>query len=443
MYVVIVGAGEVGSAIAESLAGTHDVAVIDIDSERVENLVYEADVLGVTGDGGELEALRDAGIEQADMVIASTNVDETNIVTCGTAKTAADVFTISRVKNAKFLRTWQHSAGAFGVDYMVATNLMTAETISKVIGLPAANDVETFADGVVQMAEFELADSSPVAGQTVAEADRWDALTFAAVFRDGDVIIPRGETALAVGDKVIVIGSRESVHTFAREVAPDVNTARDVLVVGGSDIGYHTARMLQERGLRPRLVERDPGRAREIAEDLTDTIVLESDATDREFLEREHIETVDAVVATLDSDEKNLLAALLAKRLGADRTVAVVDTGEYVPLFEAVGVDVAINPREVTAEEITRFTHEHQAENVAIIESDRAEVLEIEVDADSVLAGRTIREAVADLPTGVVIGAITRNGGFVIPRGDTVVRRGDHVVVFVDTAVLAEASAVL
>ncbi|MFC7020201.1 MULTISPECIES: Trk system potassium transporter TrkA [Haloarcula] len=443
MYVIVVGAGEVGSNIAESLANTHEVAVIDIDGERVESLVYEVDVLGVQGDGAELATLREAGIAKADMVIASTDDDETNIVTCGTAKTVADAFTISRVKNAKFLDTWSHSEGAFGVDYMVATNLMTAETITRVIGLPAASDVETFADGVVQMAEFEIGEASPVAGQTVAEADRYESLTFAAVLTDDDVLIPRGDTVLEAGDKVVVIGSRESVHTFAHEVAPDVESAKDVLVVGGSDIGYHTARMLQERGLHPRLIERDPERARELAEELPGTTVLESDATDREFLEREHVEAVDAVVAALDSDEKNLLAALLAKRLGADRAVSVVDAGEYVQLFEAVGVDVAINPREVTAEEITRFTHEHQAENVAIIESDRAEVLEIEVDGDSVLVDRPIRDSVGDLPNGVVIGAITRDGELVIPRGDTVVHEGDHVVVFVDTDVLDEASTAL
>ncbi|WP_276278097.1 Trk system potassium transporter TrkA [Haloarcula regularis] len=442
MYVIVVGAGEVGSTIAESLADAHDVAVIDIDGERVESLVYEVDVLGVQGDGAELETLREAGIAKADMVIASTDDDETNIVTCGTAKTVSGAFTISRV-NAKFLDTWSHSEGAFGVDYMVATNLMTAETITRVIGLPAASDVETFADGVVQMAEFEIGAASPVADQTVAEADRYESLTFAAILTDDDVVIPRGDTVLEAGDKVVVIGSRESVHTFAHEVAPDVESARDVLVVGGSDIGYLTARMLQERGLRPRLIERDPERARELAEELPGTTVLESDATDREFLEREHVEAVDAVVAALDSDEKNLLAALLAKRLGADRAVAVVDAGEYVQLFEAVGVDVAINPREVTAEEITRFTHEHGAENVAIIESDRAEVLEIEVDADSVLVDRPIRESVGDLPKGVVIGAITRDGELVIPRGDTVVHAGDHVVVFVDTDVLDEASTAL
>jgi len=443
VYVVIVGAGEVGSSIARSLAGSHEVAVIDIDGDRVESLMYDADILGVEGDGADLDTLTEAGIEKADVLIASTDDDETNIVTCGTAMTIADAFTISRVKSAKFLRTWQQSRRAFGVDHMVATNLLTAENIARVIGLPGARDVETFVNGTVQMAEFEVRASSPIADQTVAEADRYESLTFAAVLRDDDVVIPRGETVIRAGDDIVVIGSSESVRTFAAAIAPDSNATQNVMVIGGSDVGYHTASLLQERGIKPRLVEYDHDRAREIAEQLEGTTVLESDATDREFLEREHIADADAVVAALDSDEKNLLVALLAKRLGAQRTVSVVNAGEYVDLFEAVGVDVAVNPREATAEEITRFTREYDAEKVAIIESDRAEVLEIEVTDESVLAGRPIRESIQEFPTGVVIGAISRGGELVIPRGDTVVQRDDHVVVFVDAECLDTVSDML
>ncbi len=443
MYVVVVGAGEVGTAIATSLSENHDVAVVDTDESRVESLVYDADVLGVEGDGTDLDVLEEANIEGADMVIASTDADETNIIVCSTAKAVSGAFTISRVKNAKYLRTWQHSDVAFGVDHMVGTNVLTAETIVRVVGLPAARDVQLFADGLVQMAEFTIPESSPVAGMTVREADQYDSLTFAAVLGEDDVVVPRGETVLSVGDAVIVIGSPESVQTFSHALEPDSDGTPNVLVVGGSDVGYHTARLLQERGLKPRLVERDHDRARELAELLEGTTVLESDATDREFLEREHIGAVDVVVTVLENDEKNLLASLIAKSAGAKRAIAVVDSAEYVDLFETVGVDAAINPRETTAEEITRFTRERHAENVAIIETDRAEVLEITVDEDSVLPGRPIRESIADLPDGVVVGAITRDGELVVPRGDTVVEVGDHVIVFADAASLAEATSKL
>jgi len=436
MYVIIIGAGEVGSSIAASLADSHEVVVVDVDGERVDTLTYSEDVLAIQGDGTSIGTLREAGIDEADMVIASTDDDETNLVACGTAKTIDDPFTIARVKNVDYLETWQQARDqrAFGVDFMVCTNLLTAQDTVRVISLPAARDVDPFAGGAVQMAEFQVGEESPVADQTVREADRFDSLTFAAIVRNGSVEIPRGETTIRADDKVIVIGSPESVQAFATEVAPreTPSSNEDLLIIGGSEIGYHTARLLEDRGLHPRLIERDPDRARELAEKLPDTVVMESDPTDAEFLAREHVDEADAVVAALESDEKNLLVSVLAKQLGAHRTVAVVETTEYVNLFETVGVDVGINPREVTAEEITRFTRELHTENVALIEDDKAEVLEVEVDEDSALVGRSIREAVADLPEGFVVGAITRGGEFVVPRGDTVVEPGDHVVAFVD-----------
>ncbi len=442
---IVVGAGEVGSNIADSLAHDHEVVVIDRDSDRVESITYSHDVLAIEGDGTSLETLEEAGIEKADMVIASTDIDETNVVVCGAAKAVTDPFTIARVKKTNLLRTWERSQEAFGVDFMVCTDLHTAEAIIDIAGLPGAHDVDSFANGLVRMAEFEVDTDSPVAGETVSQADRFESLTFAAILRDDDVIIPRGETVIEAGDAVVVIGSAESVRGFAGTLtpAPTLEDANEVVIVGGSEIGYQAARLFEEQGLEPRLVERDPERARELAERLPNTLVLESDATDIDFLVREHVDESDIVVAALDSDEKNLLVSLIADRIGVERTLGIVESGEYVDLFETVGIDVAINPRTVTAEEITRFTREKRAENLAMIESDRAEVLEIEVNRESLLCGNRIREVTNELPEGVVIGAITRDGELITPRGETVVELGDHVVVFVDTEVLDEVAAAL
>ena len=165
---------------------------------------------------------------------------------------------------------------------------------------------------------------------------------------------------------------------------------------------------------------------------------MEHDATDTEFLSREHVDEADIVVTALDSDERNLLAAVLAKRLGVDRVVSVVDSADYVTVFEEIGIDVAINPRTVTAEEIIRFTFESVAENIAVLENDRAEVLELELDEGCALVGRPIRELVEEIDAKFVIGAIVRNGEHVTPRGDTVLRPGDHVIVLVETAFTTE-----
>ncbi|QSW99057.1 Trk system potassium transporter TrkA [Haloterrigena alkaliphila] len=444
MYVLIVGAGQVGQMIASNLADSHDVAVVERDPELADEMTYAYDVLSVQGDGTEIETLREAGLEKADLVVACTDSDETNIVVCGTAKTGSDAFTIARVRRRTLLNTWEGSQGAFGVDFMVCTDLLVAQTIFRISGFPRAQDVESFAGGLVRMAEFEIGPESPLVGKRVSEADQYDSLTFAAVFRDQELIVARGDTEFLAGDRIVVIGSPSSVKEFAMAMVPDTTSSTDdVVIVGGSEIGYQAAREFEAHGFEPRLIERDHDRAREIAEDLPDTFVMEYDATDTDFLKREHVDEADIVIAALESDEKNLLVSLLAKRVGVDRTVAIIENTEYTDLFETVGIDVAINPREETAEEIVRFTRTNQTEKIAMLEHDRAEVIEVELDEDSALTGREIADSMADLPDCVVIGAISRGGDLVTPRGTTVPRPGDHVVLFVDASALDEVSTAL
>ena len=440
MHVVIIGAGAVGTSIADSLDDTHDVVVIDIDESRAEDLKYDLDVMTLAGDGTSSSVLQQASVGNADLFIACTDDDRANLVACGTAKTLANPFTIARTKSVEYLRTWERSEAAFGVDFIVCSDLQAAENVVRVVGLPAAIDVDPFAGGRVQMAEFEILDESPVAGQTVAQADRFDSLTFAGLFRNGDMVLPQGDTQIRVGDRAVVIGSPESVQGFAADIAPETTPgeATEIVVIGGSDIGYHTARLLEERGLKPRLIEQDHDRARHLAEELPNTLVMEHDATDTEFLTREHVDEADTVVAALDSDEKNLLVSVLTKRLGADRVVAIVDSADYVPLFEEIGINVAINPRLITAEEITRFTRESVAENISVLENDQAEVLELRLSADSGLVGRPIQDIAADVKAEFVIGAVTRDGEYVTPRGDTVLEPADHVVIFVEMPFVEE-----
>jgi trk system potassium uptake protein TrkA len=440
MDVVIIGAGEVGTSIAASLASGHEVVVIDVDSDRTEELKYEYDVLTVAGDGTASEIQKTANVPGADMVIACTDDDRTNLVACGTSKTLGDAFTIARVKNTEYLRTWEREQTAFGVDFMVCTDLQTAENIVRIIGLPAAVDVDPFSGGLVQMAEFELSEESPVVGQTVAEADRFDSLTFVGLFRDGEIIFPRGDTDIIAGDHAVVIGRPESIQLFATDIAPEVtpDSTNETVILGGSEIGYQTARLLEEREMSSRLIEQDADRARWLAENLPKTTVLEHDGTDTEFLTREHVDEADIVIAALESDEQNLLVSVLAKRIGVDRVVAVVDSPDYVTLFEEIGIDVAINPRTVTAEEIIRFTYESVAENIAVLENDQAEVLELELSEDSDLVGKSIKDLVSEIEGTFVIGAITREKSLINPRGETVLQSGDHLVVLVEMEFASE-----
>ena len=443
MQVVIVGAGQVGTSIADSLSSDHDVVVVDIDEDIVDDIKYELDVLTLAGDGTSSSLLEDAEVPDADLVIASTDDDKTNLVTCGTAKTVGDPFTIARVKSAEYRRTWVRTEEAFGVDFMVCTDLETAENVVNIIGLPSAIDVDTFANGLVEMAVFDITENSPIAGQTVVDADRFDSLTFAALYRGDDIVLPQGDTVVRSDDRAVVIGSPQSIQEFAQRIAPSKtpDEAEDIVIVGGSKIGYHTARLLERRDFSPKLIEQDPDRARELAEQLPGTIVMQQDATDTDFLERENVDDADILVSALESDERNMLVSLLAKRIGTERVISLVEQTDYVELFEEIGVDVAINPRTVTAEQITRFTYQEVALNVSVIENDQAEVLELEVSPDSELVGQAIENIDDSLETNLVFGAVTRGREHIIPRGETVLQAGDHIIVFVETSFVDDLTA--
>lgn len=435
MHVVIIGAGEVGTAIARGLADENDVTVIDKDEDRAEKIKYDIDVMTIADDGTSIEVQEAAEVGEADIFLAATDDDRVNLVACGTAKTLGDPFTIARSRSVEYLRTWERTEAAFGVDFMVCSVLETAETIVRVIGLPSSIDVDRFAGGLVNMAEFAIPTESPITGRTIAQADRFESMTFAGLFRNGDLLIPSGDTVIEADDRAVVIGSPESVNSFALELVPGATADRsdEIVVIGGTEIGFHTARLLEQNDFHPRLIEEDHDRARYLAEVLPGTMVMEHEATDTEFLVREHVDQADIVVSTMDSDEHNLLVAVLSKRLGVERVVALVDNPEYVSLFEEIGIDVAVNPRTVTAEEITRFSYDTVAENLAVLEDDQAEVLEIELEEDSQFVGRSIAELDGDIDVDFVIGAVTRDRDVIRPRGETVLEPGDHIVVFVET----------
>jgi trk system potassium uptake protein TrkA len=440
VQVVVIGAGEVGTSIAADLAPDHDIVIVDIDESRVEDIKYDIDVLTLVGDGTKSSVLIEAGAVEADMLIASTDDDKTNLVICGTAETIGDPFQIARVKSAEYQRTWEQTGEAFGADFVICANLQAAGTIVDVIGLPSAVEVSSFVGGLVQMAEFDITEGSPITGQTVAEADRFDSLTFAALFRDDDLVLPRGSTIIKTDDRMVVIGRPESVQGFAQQIAPVATPDRgdDIVIIGGGEIGYHTARMLEAREFSPKLIEQDSDRARALAEELPETLVMNHDPTDTEFLRRERLDEANVLVSALDSDENNMLVSVLAKRIGAERVISLVDRSDYVQLFQEIGIDAAVSPRDVTAEEIIRFTHEKVAENIAVLEGGKAEVLELELDADSEFVGRSIRDIDESVDSDIVFGAVSRRGTEEVPRGDTVLERGDNVVIFVESEFVDE-----
>jgi len=434
MKAIIIGAGQVGSQIAADLADQHTVTVLDTDPDRIDEISHDLDVLAQTGSGTDMAALAAADVADADRVIASTDDDETNIAIAGTVKAMADVFTIARVKRTQYHATWMHTQGAFGVDFMVCTNKLTAEAVAELVDHPVARDLKTFADGAVEMMELELEPSMPIVDTTVATADVYPELTFAGLLRDGEVLFPDGSTTLRERDHLVVIGTPAAVAQFESDMREPARGRGEIVIAGATEIGQQIASIIAPDHGRVTMVDDDPERARVAAEALPDTVVKEADPTDIDFLEETDVGAAEAVIAALDSDDRNLLVSLLAHRLGVERTIGVIDRSEYVDLFEAVGVDTAVNPRDVVAEELSLYTREGTTESIAFLDNDRAEVLEITAGEACAIAGIPLTDLREETGLSLIVGAIVRDGELLAPRGETAIAPGDQVVLFIAAA---------
>jgi len=435
MNVVVIGVGQVGRSVAHALAEEHEVIVVDKNPDRLESVRAETDVLTYEGNGAKVEVLKAAGVQGADLVIGSTSDDRSNILICSTARALhEEAFTIARVAETEYLATWSQLREAFNVDFMVGADHLTARSIVEVAGLPTARDVEYFGQGRVVMAEFTIPEESPVAGRTVQALQLEDGVTLVAVFNDEQMEIIRGTTRLRPHTRLLVIGQPDEVEQFGGRLAPEsrLRQAHQIVILGGGEIGYQTARLLEKRGLEPRLVEKDPDRARALAQELPNTMVLQNDATDPKFLRREGVPDADLVVAALTPDERNLLASVLSRELGAGKVLSVVHNGVYESAFACSGIDVTVNPRREVIEEILRHTRRRDIEKITFVEQDRGEVVEVELTPDSPLVGRPLEEGVVEMPHNLVVGAILRGEEVLTPRGKTVLGSEDHLVLFVD-----------
>jgi trk system potassium uptake protein len=429
--IFVIGAGQVGATIVEALQDEHELTVFDLDEERLAAISQRYDVHTFEGNGASRRVLSEAGIGAADLLIACTSRDETNIVAAMISKAcSARTTTVVRTTNPEYLEVWRE--GQLDVDFIVSSEVETAYAISKTIGVPAARQTDTFADGQVQMVEFDVtqkADRS-LLGRPLREISLPPDSRVAAIIRGAGVVIPRGDEDIRPDDRIVVIGSPQAAKAWGELIAPGTATVRDVVIFGAGRAGTAVARLLLEQGIGVRLIEASRERARLVAGELPEARVYNATGFDGDFLERERIADAQVAVFAMRDDMKNHFAAALAKVHGARFTVAIVHDTPSQEVFEYAGVDVTVNPRQITAEEIVRFAHDPRTEQVVMLEGDRFEVLDITTKRDSEYVGLKFK----DMPIrGAVIGAIVRNGTAVFPRSDEVLRPGDRVIVFTES----------
>jgi trk system potassium uptake protein len=431
MRIVILGAGHVGRAVVEALHTEHELTIIDTDESRLTALADRYDIRTVEGNGTTKRIMREAGIADADLLIACSPREEANLVSAVLARKLSRARVIVRTSSVEYMEAWRERE--IDVDFMVSSELETANAVSSLVGIPAARQTDVFADGKVQIVEFDVpddADPGPVIGRPLRSADIPDDSRVVAVIRGEEILFPRGDVSIEPGDRVVLIASPPSARAWSRLIARSEQEVENIVVFGAGRMGSTIARVLLDRGIRVRLVDSDQRRALEAAEALPDARVFNAQAFDVEFLQRECIGRSTAAVYCLNDDAKNLYAAVLAEVQGVHLTIALVHDPAAVPVYEHGGVDVAINPRQVVAEEFVRFAHDPRIRQIAMLEGDRFEVLDLTVRPESELAGKQFD----DLPqTGSMIGAVIRGDRVIFPHGSDVLEPDDRVIIFVES----------
>jgi trk system potassium uptake protein TrkA len=436
MRVIVVGAGQVGATVVESLHDEHEVVVVDLDPQRLNAFSYRFDVVTLEGNGASRRTLREAGIDEANLMIACTSRDEVNIVSSMFAKKLSpQTTTIVRTTNVEYLEIWRERE--LEIDFMVSSELEAAHAITQIVGIPAARQTDVFAEGLVQLVEFDVPENlerGPVIGKELREAQIPADSKVASIIRGARVIVPRGNEAIQPGDRVIIISSPQAAREWSRLMARGSARIENAVIFGAGQTGVAVAESLMRERIDVRLVEWSADRARDVAEALPKARVFHATGTDADFLERERIGQAGVGVFAMPDDAKNLYAATLARIHGLPFTIALVHEPASEEVFERAGIDVAINPRTVTAEEMVRFAHDPRIRQLAMLEGDRFEVLDITVRAESRLTGTPFRE----LPmTGSLIGAIVRDGTAIFPHGDDMLEPGDRAIIFTESSRVA------
>ena len=432
MDVVVVGAGEVGFHIADILSREeHRVSVIESDPEQARRLQDSLDVQVLVGDATRASVLTQAGAPKADLLVAVTNDDRANMLACTLGKRLGARRVILRLREMEVLSGFRYFyKQALGFDMVLSTDELAVEEILGTVRQQRALEVESFADGRVQLRRLRIREPGELTADTLAGLKLPDGLLVVAVARKDQFFVPAGDDKLEVDDQVYLIGCGPDLDQFELLAGAPRSGRRNVVILGGGGVGAQIARRLDHApGIAVRVIERSVERAREITAGLSRAVmVLVGDATDLDLLMEERIGEANVFVATTSDDERNIVACQLARSLGVERTVAMVNKASYRQIYDLLGVDRAIAPRILCANHILRFVRSRSVSSIAVIADGRAEVLELEAYFRDGRAERKVRNL--GLPRGTVVGAVVHGSEVVIPRGETVVREGDQVILF-------------
>lgn len=431
MRAVIIGAGNVGFQLVESLLNeNHDVVVIDSNQDVIDKLDDNFDVLAIEGNGVSSSLLTSIDCGSADLLIAVTDSDEANIVSCITAKKLGTKGVIARVRNPKYVPELEFMRKNLGIEHIINPELATAHEIMRLLFNTHATYAEDFAKGRVRISEVQISSTSTFIEKQIKNIKLPEAILIVAIIRNGSVIIPNGEEYIHHKDTLYAIGERSSVDYFAKSAGVHIinSRIRNVMIIGGGKTAFYLSKELERLGVNIKIIEKNMERCRELAEGLDNALVLHGDGTDVELLRAENVEGMDAFVAVTGFDEENLLVSLLAKQLGAKKVMAKVSRSSYMPILEAIGIDHAVSPKLIIAKDILRIVRGGKILSMSLLIGGRAEVLEIIPQKGAPVVNKPLKKT--GMPRGVIIGAIIRNGKVIVPNGNSIINSTDKVIVF-------------
>jgi trk system potassium uptake protein TrkA len=436
MKIIILGAGQVGSSVAANLSSeANDITVVDTDAKQLQALRDRLDIRTELGCASHPEVLRRAGAEDADLILAVTNSDETNMVACQVAYSLFHTPTkIARVRAAEYLNYPElFNQESLPIDVLISPEQVITDYMERLIQYPGALQVLDFAEGKVRLVGVKAYYGGSLVGhelRTLKDHIPGIETRVAAIFRRGRAILPEGDTIIEADDEVFFIAARKNIRTVMSELRRLDKPYKRVMVAGGGNIGTRLAKAL-ENNYQVKLIDHNPTRSRAISEQLERTIVLMGDAADEELLLEENIENTDVFCAVTNDDEANILSAMLAKRLGAKMVMALINRAAYVDLVESGEIDIAVSPHQATIGGLLAHVRRGDVVVVHSLRRGAAEAIEAVAHGDrrtSSVVGRAIEEI--KLPKGATIGAVVRGDDVIIAHHNTVIEAGDHVILF-------------
>jgi trk system potassium uptake protein TrkA len=438
MKIIILGAGQVGISTAEILAKEdNDITLIDNVASQVEGLQDRLDIRTIVGSASHPSVLEQAGGPDADLILAVTAQDEVNMAACQVAYTLFRTpKKIARIRSVEYLTHREiFSDDSIPVDVIISPEQLITQHVLHLIEYPGALQVVDFAGGKIQLVGLKAYHGGPLVGRelrTIREDLPTVEAHVAAIYRHDRPIIPEGDTIIEPNDEVFIVAAAPHIPIVMSEFCAVEAPGQNIMLVGAGKIGLHLARSLEQNNYQVKLVEHGAERARQVAEQLDATIVLRGDAADEDLMLQENIDAMDVFCSLTNDDEANILSAMLAKRLGAHRTMALINRSAYVDLIESSVLDVAISPSLITVGSL--LTHVRRGDTIAVhsLRRGAAEAIETIAHGDatsSSVVGRRIEEI--SLPSGTRVGALLRNQEVIIPHHDTVIEAEDHVILFV------------